>query len=117
MSYWVHIEADGRPWYQAEAFNPPIPTPVPGKGYPLFFVEIDGFTFRFSSLAELSACIEALSQKVLPNPTRLSEARGTAYGPNKHWISKLPKRVKSWRYRLKAIAYLAKALEEFERTV
>jgi hypothetical protein len=27
MAYWVHVEADGRPWRDARAFAPPAPVP------------------------------------------------------------------------------------------
>jgi len=113
MSFWVHIEADGRPWCDAEQFSPPIPSPVPGKGFPTFHVEFDGFTFTFASLDELNVCLETLSKKLLPTSTQLSAKRGTSVGPNSHWLSRLPAKVKPWRYREKAVAYLAKAKVEF----
>ncbi len=93
---------------------PPLSKGLSGKGYPLYFVEIDGFTFRFSSLAELRVCIAMLEQKHLPTTIRLSDLHGGA-GPNSHWLSRLPKETKSWRYREKAISYLSKALFEFEQ--
>lgn len=113
MSYWVHIEADGRHWSAAKQFEPPLPGPVPGKGFPTYFVEVDGFVFRFASLAELDACAAALSQKALPTSRCLSEERGTGYGPNNHWLSRLPKGVTSWRYRQRALRVLEKARKSF----
>lgn len=115
MSYWVHKEADGRDWYEAQEFDPPLPEPVVGKGFANYFVEVDGFVFRFASLAELDVCILTLSQRVLPTSSRLTEERGTSYGPNNHWLSRLPKGTKSWRYRQKAARFLKQARGEFVR--
>jgi hypothetical protein len=115
MTFWVHIEAGGKPWCEAESFNPPAPKPVPGRGWPVFLVEFDGFTFRFASLAELDVCVATLSRKVLPSTRRLSAERGTRVGPNSHWLSRLPRGTKSWRYREKAIRYLVEARQDFVR--
>ncbi|MGC1274822.1 MAG: hypothetical protein WBC44_14035 [Planctomycetaceae bacterium] len=117
MTYWVHREADGKPWYEAEVFDPPRPVPVPGRGWPVYFAEIDGFTFRFASLAEMEVCIETLSRKVLPTTRRLTEERATCYGPNHHWLSRMPKGTKSWSYRQKAVTYLRMAKRQFEQEV
>lgn len=117
MAFWVHVETDDRPWYQAEHFDPPAPKPVAG-GYTIYFVEVDGFVFEFSSLAQMRCLIETLSQKVLPTTIRLSRERGGVggKGPGGHWLSKLPGTVKPWRYRRKAVPYLEQALKVFERT-
>lgn len=115
MTFWVHIEADGKAWYAAEKFDPPAPKPVPGRGWPVYFVEFDGFTFRFASLAELAVCVAILSRKVLPTTRQLSAERGTTAGPNSHWLSRMPKGTKSWRYRERAVRYLLEARENFVR--
>lgn len=114
MSYWVHIEADGRPWHAASRFEPPLPSPVPGKGFPRFHVEFNGCTFEFASLDELRACIATLGQKLLPTTIRLARDRGGDMGPNSHWLSWLPPKAKPWRYRQPAVAYLEKSLAWFE---
>ena len=114
MSYWVHIEVGDEAWYEATEFDPPLPRAVPGRGYPRYFVECDGFTFHFASLDEIRACIEMFSRKVLPTTRDLTAQRGGT-GPGAHWLSKLPANVTSWRYRECAVAYLRKALGEFER--
>ncbi len=114
MSYWVHVETDGRPWHAASQFAPPLPGPVAGKGYARFFVEFDGCTFEFASLDELRVCISTLGQKLLPTTIRLSQQRGGGMGPNSHWLSRLPAKAKPWRYRRRAVAYLTKSLEFFQ---
>ncbi len=115
MTFWVHAEADGRPWHQAEVFDPPAPGPVPGKGYPRFFVEVGGFTFEFASLAELDVCVATLSRKALPATDRETQARGT--GPSPHWLNRLPPGTHSWRYRQKAVKVLREAREHFAAEV
>jgi len=115
MSYWVHVEADGKPYYEAESFDPPRPGPVPGRGYPRLFVECDGFTFEFSSLAELEECARVLARKALPSTSRACAVRSGGAGPNRHWLSRLPSHVKPWRYRQTAARYLAEAGEALER--
>lgn len=107
MTFWVHIEADGQPWYRASRFDPPAPPPVPGRGYPYFLVEVDGFTFEFASLHELDACVRTLSQKMLPSTDRETTARRT--GPSRHWMNRMPGWTHPWRYRAKAIKVLQEA--------
>jgi hypothetical protein len=116
MTFWVHHEVDGKPWFEADEFDPPRQAAYPGLGYPVYKVECDGFVFEFASLSELCVCIETLGTKLLPRTLDLSRARGTTMGPNSHWLSRLPARVKSWRYRQKAVAYLAVALKEFKES-
>jgi len=115
MTSWVHRSVDEKPWFQAQTCEPPRQTAVPGKGFPVFKVEFDGFTFEFSSIEEIKVCIETLSKRVLPRPIDLCRDLGTSSGPNSHWLSRLPANVKSWSYRQKAVTYLLKALRTFEQ--
>jgi hypothetical protein len=114
MTFWVHRAADGKQWYRARQFNPPAPLPVPGRGYPFFFVEVDGFVFEFASLDELDFCIARLGLRHLPDSE--PETHDVS-GPGAYWQNKLPKAVLSWRYRQKAVKYLAKCRAAFERTL
>ena len=109
LTYWVHIPSKSDP----SQLIPPTPAWVPGKGYPTYYVEIDGFTFRFASRDELQVCIDVLERKLLPNTQRLAQERGG--DPNEHWLRKMPDETKPWRYRAKAVKYLEKALAEFEK--
>jgi hypothetical protein len=114
MSYWVHVETDDRPWFTSTSFDPPLPGPIAGKGYPQYFVEFDGYTFEFASLDEIRVCIATLGQKLLPTTIRLSQQRGGDLGPSSHWLSRLSPKTKPWRYRERAVAYLQKSLESFQ---
>jgi len=109
MTYWVHVEAKSDP----TKLNPPAPAPIPGKGFPVYYVEVDGFTFQFASLDEMRVCIDTLGNKLLPNSLRLARERGG--NPNEHWLRKMPEHTRPWRYREKAVKFLEKALGEFEK--
>ncbi len=114
MTFWVHRERPGESWSLGAELDPPLPGPVAGKGYPKFFVSVAGFDFRFASLEEMRHCIEVLSQEDLPTPLHLSADRGSGAAPNSHWLSRLPRRAKSWKFRERAVARLAGALAVFE---
>lgn len=111
MSYWVHRCIDSDSWSDASGHDPPLPKPVPGRGYARYHVEFEGFTFRFSSLDELNVCIETISRKILPRSIDLSA--GFPCGPNSHWLSRLPRNVLKWKYREKAAKFLTEAKEAF----
>jgi hypothetical protein len=110
MTYWVHHQVGES---DAQEYDPPKQAVVPGRGYPLFKVEFDGFIFEFSSLAEIRVCVEILGKKLLPRTIDLSRERGTGVGPNSHWLSRLPAHTKSWKYREKAVTYLQESLNDF----
>ena len=115
MSFWVHADPDA--WYPTGARRPRPAAPrgirpVPGRGYPAFYLEVSDFTFCFASLEELRACIGTLSPRVLPST--IAESRGTEYGPNNHWLSRLPAQLLTWARRQKVVKYLAEALSDFE---
>src|SRR5690606_18995523 len=116
MTYWVHRPVDTQHWYKATEFDPPRQPVVAARGYPLFNIEIDGFTFVFASLVEIQVCRETLGQKLLPRTIDLAskvDRWNCKLGPNAHWLSRLPKDVKSWKYREKAVAYMQVAMRDF----
>lgn len=112
MTCWVHKAVGGNHWFETNSFDPPLPTKVVGQGYPLFFVEFDGFVFQFSSIAELDVLMETFKQKMLPSSERVTPSLA---GPGSHWLNKLPATVKKWRYRQRLVPYLAKARTEFQK--
>lgn len=107
MAYWVHIEGASAVWKNATVFDPPAPAAVPNHGYPVLCVESAGTVFRFSSMAQLVECARVLSLKPLPTSSRLTSMRaGNAArdpGPNRHWLSRLPARVKSPKGRRRVV--------------
>ena len=115
MTFWVHREQIGQQWSLGAELDPPLPGTVGGKGYPKYFVTVADFQFRFASFEEMRHCIDVLSSENLPTTTELSAARASGAGPNSHWLSRLPARTKSWRFREKAVSRIVKALAVFER--
>ena len=103
MSYWVHVEQPNFSWRESDSYDPPAPTPEGRKGFAVLCVESQGFVFRFSSAHQLAACIDVLDRKPLPTTRRLSTDRGTSLGPNSHWLSRLPGRVKSPKARQRVV--------------
>lgn len=112
MTFWVHEPVDERVWRDAEEFVPPKPPRVPGLGYPVYFVEFDGFVFKFGSLDEMNVCIDTLGQKNLPNVHQECEERGV--GPVSHWLNRLPSQVLPWKYREGAVKYLMECRDYFQ---
>lgn len=106
LSFWVHRHLDDPVWIHTRRFDPPLPAPLPGRGYPRLTVEFNGVTLDFASLAELDHLIDILSRNPLPSTRRLSEHRGTAAGPNRHWLSRLPARAKAFKFRKRLVAWL-----------
>lgn len=108
MSYWVHISPlAGR--IGVNDYLVPPPDRVKGKGYPVLCVEVGDFTFRFSSPEQLQVCIDVLGSRLLPNIRRLVAIGGGRVGPNSHWLSRLPARVKATTFRQKAVSVLREA--------
>lgn len=107
MAYWVHIEGASAVWKNATVFDPPAPAAVPNHGYPVLCVASAGTVFRFSSMAQLVECARVLSLKPLPTSSRLTSMRaGNAArdpGPNRHWLSRLPARVRSPKGRRRVV--------------
>ena len=103
MAYWVHSEQAGSDWRSSETYQPPAPRPEGRNGYPVLCIESQGFVFRFSSADQIRECIEVLGRKPLPTSLRLAAIRGTGHGPNSHWLSRLPGRMKSPKIRQRAV--------------
>ena len=113
MTPWVHRAVDAPIWVDAKVHEPPLPEPVPGEGYARYHIEIDGVTFEFVSKVEIQRCVEVLSERHLPSTLAL--CRGTGMGPNRHWLSRLPSRAKSWRYRERAVKELRRFLQSLDQ--
>lgn len=111
LSYWVHrgVNESDVPYGSCTEFIPPFPCKHAIKGFPYLRVKVVGFEFEFSSNHEVSHCIEILQQKNLPTTSSLSGVRGSGYGPNNHWLSRLPAKLKSWNKREKIIMALKQA--------
>ena len=110
MAFWVHQAIDENIWYKSEKFDPPAPKPNEEGLYLFGFIEYNGFIFEFSSRAQLDEFIRVLSMKNLPSTIHLS--REKQLGPNRHWLSRLPAKVKSYKFREGLIKYCQKIKDE-----
>jgi hypothetical protein len=92
---WVHRGVDASYW-KATVFDPPMPSPVHGKGYPVWFIDHRGRSLVFASPQEIEHVIDILSRKILPSPREL----GQPYlAVNSHWLSRLHTSFKPWKVR------------------
>lgn len=78
------------------------------KGYRFVFVRSCGFVFYFSSAQQMQHCIEVLGTRHLPTSLQLSRQLGPDWGPNQHWLSRLPGDLKGWKKRRRIVNDLEK---------
>lgn len=103
ISFWVHKHLDDEIWIRSKIFDPPLPAAIPCKGYPYLVVDALGTELEFASVEEAEHFLEVISRKNLPTTMQLSRQRSDAYGPNRHWLSRLPSGLKPWSKRQKII--------------
>lgn len=106
LTPWVHRGVDA-PYWRATRFDPPLPPPVPGKGYPVWTLEHRGRTLYFISREELAHAVDVLGRRILP----VTRDLGRPYrAVNWHWLSRLHRAFKPWRVRQLMVKRLAQAL-------
>lgn len=115
MSFWVHLPVDNAVWHGATRYEPPLPQAVPGKGFPVLYVDVFGVELQFSSPEEGEHFLAILRQKNLPTSLQLSRLRGANYGPNNHWLSRLPAKLRPWRRRQRFLPIIGRALQDWRR--
>jgi hypothetical protein len=106
LTPWVHTGVDG-PYYRATVFDPPLPHPVHGKGYPVWFVEHRGRTIHFVSPQEIAHAIDILGRKILPVTRDLGKPHRAV---NSHWLSRLHSSWKPWKVRQELVRRLKAAM-------
>ena len=102
VAFWVHVPVSG----SATECDPPAPPAIANLGYAFLRVAFENHELQFSALAQLDHFIEVLSRKPLPTSRQLSSRRGLPVGPNGHWLSRLPAKLKSPRKREKLVQSL-----------
>lgn len=108
VSPYVHRPVDGA-FHSATKFEPPFPSQVLGKGWPLWILEHRGHELFFASHEEMKHVMSVLGQKVLPDPRALGAEFGAV---NSHWLSRMDKAWLSWKVRQEIVARLAAALSK-----
>lgn len=106
VSFWVHRHKNHEIWAKATRFEPPLPLPIMGKGFPRLIIDAFGNELEFASIEEAEHCRQVLAQKNLPSSRQLSSLRHPSMGPNSHWLSRFPTELKSWRKREKLLPLL-----------
>ena len=114
LSFWVHKHIDHEVWCHATKFEPDLPKAIPGKGYPVLIVNALGIELEFASVAEVEHFLSVIGQKNMPTTQQLSLQRTKSYGPNSHWLSRLPSCIKPWTKRARIIPIVEGALNEFK---
>ncbi|MCP5051495.1 MAG: hypothetical protein GY940_30285 [bacterium] len=114
LSFWVHKHLDSDVWSEATRFEPDLPKPVPNKGFPILLVNALGVELMFSSIPEARHFLEVISRKNMPTSSQLSALRNVTYGPNRHWLSRLPASLKPWSKREKIIPLIKSGINDLK---
>jgi len=102
LAFWVHVPMEG----STTECVPKAPVAVLHKGYLFLHVDAAGTDLQFSSLAQLDHFIDVMQTTPLPTSRHLSSKRGQPVGPNSHWLSRLPARLKATKVRGKLVSGL-----------
>lgn len=108
LAFWVHVPVEG----STTECAPPAPVAVLHRGFMFLQVDAAGVDLQFSSLAQLNHFIEVMETKPLPTSRQLSKKRELPVGPNSHWLSRLPARLKMPRERTKLVGKLRAVREQ-----
>ena len=117
LSFWVHKALEDKSWFHATKYNPALPKAIPCKGYPVLFVDVSGVELWFSSVQEVEHFLAVISQKNLPSSRQLSQKQDQIDGPNRHWLSRLPGKLKSWKKREKLIPIIEAGLQALKKVM
>ena len=99
VTFWVHKLVVSDSEFSIKNYEPPLSEIIGGKGYPLVRVKYMGVELLFSSIEEISHVQDVLSMRNMPTSMALSQKWGSGVGPNQHWLSRLPAKLKPWRKR------------------
>ncbi|MFT3724236.1 MAG: hypothetical protein QM773_11665 [Hyphomonadaceae bacterium] len=102
---WVHKGVDAAYW-KATVFDPPMPKPVHGKGYPVWCIDHRGRSLIFASPEEIAHVIDILGRKILPVTRDLGQPYRAV---NSHWLSRLHTSFKPWKVRQELVKRLKQA--------
>jgi hypothetical protein len=88
---------------KGQLHEPPAPSEIPHKGFAVLHVPFAEYDLVFSSPEQLDHFIRVLATTPLPTSRQLSARRSPTSGPNGHWLSRLPARLKAPRARAKLV--------------
>lgn len=113
LAFWTHVNQDGN-WHNATHYQPPAPLPGEGGKYKKLVIELFATEFEFTSAAQVEHFIAILSSKVLPSTIKATNERKAPIGPNCHWLSRFPSKLKSFKKRAEIAEYLRKITPKIE---
>lgn len=102
---WVHRGVGASLW-SATQFDPPMPHPEPGKGYPCWVIEHRGRELLFASREEMAHVADILGRRILPTSRDLGR---DVQAVNSHWLSRLHTSFKPWKVRQEVVRLLDQA--------
>lgn len=108
LAFWVHVTVTG----SDKECVPSAPVEVLHKGFVVLHVDAADVDLQFSSLAQLDHFIEVMVTKPLPTSRQLSRKRELPVGPNSHWLSRLPVKLKAPKERAKLVSRLEAVREQ-----
>jgi hypothetical protein len=108
VAFWVHVPVPGG----GDLCDPPAPRAISRRGYAVLRVAFGEYELEFSDPAQLDHCIAVLSSRPLPTSRQLAARRGLPVGPNGHWLSRLPARLKAPRKREQLVRTLRAVREQ-----
>lgn len=110
LAFWGHVPG------AAAGLRRSPPQPLPHQGYAVLHIVFDQYALRFSSPAQLEHCIAVLAAHPLPTTRKLSRAHASGAGPNGHWLSRLPAKLKRPRGRARLVRELRSIAARVEQT-
>ena len=113
LSFWVHHNLDNEVWAEAKKFDPALPVPTPGKGWPMLSVTFGELSLHFASAQELHHFMLVISQNPMPTSADLCKARGVDTLVDQHWLNRLPADAKTPKARREMFEYLVQIAPEF----
>lgn len=108
LAFWVHVPTVG----STTDYVPPAPMAVLHSGFPVLHVNVADVDLQFSSLAQLDHFIEVMEAKPRPTSRQLSQKRASTVGPNGHWLSRLPAKLKAPKEQTKLVSALRAVREQ-----
>lgn len=100
VAFWVHVTIAGSTTECVLSG----PVEVLHKGFMVLHVGAADLDQQFSSLAQLDHFIDVVGAKLLPTSRQLPRKRALPVGPNKHWLSRLPAKLKGLKEREKLVS-------------
>ncbi|GLK56145.1 hypothetical protein JOD31_001061 [Methylopila capsulata] len=105
---WAYLSGPGGQFRRPKFIKHPFPTQR--RLWCLLKVEFNGIKLDFATPQEVDHFRNVMRRKVLPSGHALVSGRAVGR-PNNHWLSRLPKKAKPWKFREAICRYLEEVPE------